>query len=68
MTPALPQREAYSIRETRELLGGISQATAYALIRRGELVTFRIGRRRLVGAEAIRTFIANRESAARQAA
>ena len=56
-----PHRVAYSIKEARQLLGGISQATIYKLIGRGELRTFRVGRRRFVGADAIADYIRDAE-------
>ncbi len=54
-------RAAYSVREARELLGGISQATFYSLKNSGALRTFRIGKRRLVSERAIDDFIRSRE-------
>lgn len=63
MSIAIPvaHRAAYSVAEARQLLGGIAQPTIYALIRRGELRTFRVGRRRFVSGEAIRDYIAAAE-------
>ena len=57
----LPYRAAHTIQEARQLLGGISQATVYKLIRHGELRTFRVGRRRFVSDNAIRDYIAAAE-------
>ncbi len=65
-SPAPPHRDAYSVREARELLGGISNRTIYGLIREGNLRTFCVGRRRFVSSEAIRDYIvaAERRAAA----
>lgn len=62
-TPSLPHRTraAYTVQEARQMLGGISQATFYGLVNRGELRTFRIGRRRLVSADAIADYIKGAE-------
>lgn len=51
-------RELYSIEEARSLLGGISRPTIYELLNRGELESVLIGRRRLISAAAITSFIA----------
>ena len=60
-TASLPDRAAYTIQEARQLLGGIAPATIYGLIRRGKLRTFRVGRRRFVGADAIDEYIRTAE-------
>lgn len=60
-TESMPHRAAYTIKEARQLLGGIAPATIYGLIRRGELRTFRVGRRRFVGADAIDEYIRTAE-------
>jgi excisionase family DNA binding protein len=44
---------AYSVREARAFLNGISQATIYKLIRSGELRTVKVGGRRLVPRSAL---------------
>lgn len=54
-------RAAVSVTEARQMLGGIANATIYELIRSGQLRTFRVGRRRLVGVDAIREYIARAE-------
>ncbi len=59
-----PERAAYTVQEARTLLGGIAHATIYKLIDTGELRTFRIGRRRLIGVDAIRDYIARAEQRA----
>ena len=56
-----PNRAAVSIAEARSLLGGIANGTIYRLIDTGELRTFRVGRRRLVGINAIHDYIARAE-------
>ncbi len=56
-----PTRAAVSVAEAREMLGGIANATIYRLIGSGELRTFRVGRRRLVGVEAIQDYISHAE-------
>ncbi len=55
------QRDALSVIEARERLGGISNATFYELINTGELRTFKLGRRRLISQEAIHDFIHRKE-------
>ena len=55
-------RAAYSVPETRELLGGISQATFYQIAGSGELKTFLIGTRRMTSLAAIDAYIQSRES------
>ena len=52
-----PHRDALSVVEARERLGGISNATFYELVKEGQLRTFKIGRRRLISQEAITDFI-----------
>lgn len=54
-------RDALSVVEARERLGGISNATFYALINDGELRTFKLGRRRLISHQAIIDFILQKE-------
>ncbi len=58
------QRDALSVVEARERLGGISNAVFYQLVNAGELRTFTIGRRRLVSQSAITEFINRREGVA----
>ena len=58
------EKLAFSIRETRENLGGISNATMYKLISDGEIATFNIGRRRFVSHESIRDYIRKQEKRA----
>ena len=43
------------------MLGGIANGTIYRLIGDGDLRTFRVGRRRLVGVDAIHDYIAHAE-------
>ena len=50
-------RELYSVSEARELLGGISRNTIYALLNSGELASVVIGCRRFVSQEAISALI-----------
>jgi len=50
-------RELYSVTEARELLGGISRNTIYALLNNGELASVVIGCRRFVSQEAITALI-----------
>lgn len=61
MLDTSPNRAAVSIAEARTLLGGIANGTIYRLIGMGELRTFRVGRRRLVGIDAIHDYIARAE-------
>lgn len=50
-------KDLYTIEEARELLGGISRNSIYALLRDGRLGSVPIGRRRFISAAAIETFI-----------
>ncbi|MEX0709142.1 MAG: helix-turn-helix domain-containing protein [Woeseia sp.] len=59
----LPHRAAHTIAEARHLLGGIAPATIYALIQRGELRTFKVGRRRFVSNDALHDYIVAAERA-----
>jgi hypothetical protein len=54
------ERLAYSIKEFQRLTG-YSKVKTLAAIRRGELRTFKDGRRRMISAQAARDFIALRE-------
>ena len=49
----MKDRALYSITEARELLGGISRNTIYALLNSGELASVVIGCRRFISPEAI---------------
>jgi excisionase family DNA binding protein len=46
-------RELYSIKEARELLGGISRNSIYELLRSGNLPSVVLGCRRFIAATAI---------------
>ena len=50
-------RALYTIKEARELLGGMGQNTMYRLLNRGDLPTVVIGSRRFISAEAIADLI-----------
>ena len=54
-------RDAYSVDEARQMLGGISRKTIYDLINTRDLVSFTLGRRRLISANAIRDYIRQQE-------
>jgi hypothetical protein len=54
------ERLSYSLQEFQRLTG-YSKVKTFAAIRRGELRTFKDGRRRMVSAQAARDFIALRE-------
>jgi hypothetical protein len=54
----MKDRELYSIKETRERLGGISRNSVYRLLNAGTLVSVVIGCRRFISAEAISQLIA----------
>jgi hypothetical protein len=54
----MKDRALYSIKEARELLGGISRNTLYGLLRNGDLASVVIGCRRFISAEAISDLIA----------
>jgi hypothetical protein len=51
------QRELYSITEARELLGGISRNSIYALLNTGLIPSVVVRRRRFIAASAIAQFI-----------
>jgi excisionase family DNA binding protein len=51
-------RELYSIKEARELLGGISRNSIYELLRSGRLPSVVLGCRRFIAAAAIAELIA----------
>lgn len=63
---AITDREAYSVDEARQKLGGISRKTIYDLINGGDLVSFTLGRRRLISGNAIREYIRRQERKAIQ--
>lgn len=50
-------KDPYSIKEARELLGGISRNSIYHLLRDGRLPSVPIGRRRFISGVAIEAFI-----------
>lgn len=54
---------AFSVNETAQALG-VSRQTIYDLISADKLLTFKIGKRRLVSADALRRFITSREAEA----
>ena len=58
------ERDALSVTEARERLGGISNGTIYELIGSGELKSFTVGRRRFISRDAIREFIKRKENQA----
>jgi excisionase family DNA binding protein len=65
--PTTTRRKLWSVEEGRALLGGISRASIYDLIRSGELRTVMIAGRRLIPDQAIDELISNaldREAAA----
>ncbi len=53
-----PQHLAYTADEAAEALGGISRPTLYALLRRDDFPSFRLGRRWLVSAAGLEAWIA----------
>ena len=57
-------REAYTVDEARQKLGGICRKTIYDLINSGDLASFTLGRRRLISGNAIRAYIRAQERAA----
>jgi excisionase family DNA binding protein len=58
------ERDAYSVDDARFRLGGASRDTIERLIKRGELRSFTVGRRRFVSSAELARFIASREQAA----
>jgi len=57
----LAERDAYTVPQTRERLGGISQESYYGLVKSGALKTFLIGTRRYTSSAAIKAFLRQRE-------
>lgn len=53
----MTNRKAYTVKEARALIGGISQAAFYKLVNAGELKTVKIAGRRLVPDESINELI-----------
>ncbi len=62
LSALLAERDAYTVPQTRQRLGGISQESYYGLVKSGALKTFLIGTRRYTSPEAIAAFIRKRES------
>lgn len=58
------ERLAYSLREAAEKLGGVSLRTVQRLVARGGLPAFRVGRRVLIAAEALRRYVAGPDEVA----
>lgn len=54
------ERDAYSVEEARQRLGGIARQTVYDLINADELASYHIGTRRFIPADAIKQFIGRR--------
>lgn len=54
------ERDAYTVEQARQRLGGVANQTIYNLINSGDLRSITIGKRRLIPAEAITEFIASR--------
>jgi excisionase family DNA binding protein len=48
-----------TVEQAAEQLGGVSRSTLYQLMRSGELASVKIGRRRLIPAEAIADYVLN---------
>lgn len=59
----MTHRKAYTVKEARALIGGISQAAFYKLVNAGELKTVKIAGRRLVPDESINELIQRSMSA-----
>jgi excisionase family DNA binding protein len=57
-------RDAYSVEQARQRLGGIARQTVYNLINAGELDSILIGTRRLIPAHAIAEFVRRRSAQA----
>lgn len=63
----LATRHAYSVKEVEDALG-ITHPTIYKEIEQGRLITFKVGRRRLISAKALQRWIEDREQEAREGA
>ena len=59
-----PVRLLYSVRETREQLGGISHAYFYKLVNQGLIRLIKLGRRSFVSRQELEAFVAARNHAA----
>jgi len=54
-------RKAYTVKDARSQMGGVSQAFFYKIMKGGEIKTFKMGGRRLVSAGAIDEYIKQQE-------
>ncbi len=64
----LPDPAAVSIKGAGQMLGGLSHASVYRLIRTGELKSFLAGKRRLISVSAIHDYINRAERSTSAAA
>lgn len=63
MSKQIPAKLIYTVAEA-EAATGFPHSRLYELIRDGELVTFKVGRRRMISARAVNDLIARLERAA----
>lgn len=57
----MPEKLAYPIAEAADCIG-VGRSTIYSEIAAGRLASFTIGRRRLIAADALAAYIADRSS------
>lgn len=56
-----PSRGALPVDHARDYLGGLSRGKFYQLVKAGELLTFKIGRRRFASIASLDEYIRRRE-------
>lgn len=54
-----PERLLYSVDQAADALGGMSRSRLYGLLADGTLASVRLGRRRLIPADALRAYVAS---------
>lgn len=58
---AIPERRLYPIPEAAEQLGGITERMLWTLVARGDIKSVKVGRRRMIPATALDTYVAGLE-------
>lgn len=56
------KRMAYTVKQSREQLGGISHAFFYNLIKTGQIKIFKVGNRTLISHKELQRFIADSQA------
>lgn len=57
----IPERRLYPIAEAAEQLGGITERMLWTLVARGDIKSVKVGRRRLIPAAALDSYVAGLE-------